>query len=107
MSGDRTKLPKWAQRELERLERDLESAQQKLAAGPEDSNTFADPYAAAPRPLGRDVAVEFHTGSDRDERVIVRVDGDKVNIYGGDSLRIFPMSSNVIEVQPKRFGAKR
>jgi hypothetical protein len=102
--GDRTKLPKWAQRELERLERDLEFAYQKLSAGPEDSNTFADPYASAPRPLGKDVTVEFRTGPERSERVLVRVEKGKLNINGGDSLRIQPISGNVIEVQPKRFG---
>ena len=104
MRGDRTKLPTWAQRVLERLERDLEYAEQRLTAGPEDSNTFADPYAEASRPLGRDVSVEFRTGPTRSERVIVRVNKDKVNIHGGNSLRIFPSSSNVIEVQPARFG---
>ena len=103
MSGDRAKLPKWAQQELQRLEQDLAHAEEKLAAGPEDSNTFADPYADAARPLGRDTTVEFRFGPETSEKIQVRIDGDKLYVYGGDSLAIAPRSSNAIYVKAERW----
>jgi len=54
-----SRLPKWAQNRIEVLERNLESARAKLAAGPEDSDTFADIHTAAVRPLGRGTLVRF------------------------------------------------
>ena len=101
---DRAKLPKWAQQELRRLEADLRDAHARLGAGPDDSDTFADPYADAPRPLGKGTTVEFRTGPNRfGDRVLVSVGKDRVRIHGGDSLHIYPSASNVIEVKPGRF----
>lgn len=98
---DITKLPKWAQSELRRLERDLASARETLAAGPEDSNTFADPYSTR-RPLGADPTILFVLG-ERDE-IRVRVDRDShgrayldVNASSG-RLMVHPRSSNGIEL---------
>jgi hypothetical protein len=98
---DITKLPKWAQREISRLTRDLVANKAKLAQGPENSNVFADPYSDAPRPLGRDTSISFRlTDEDRrSNRVIVRMDGDKLVIQGGDSLSILPRASNSFYVR--------
>lgn len=101
--SDRTRLPKWAQREIERLENDLASANRKLAEGPEDSDTFADPYSDTPRPLGKGTSVEFRLGPEIADKIHVRIERGKVNVYGGDYLRIYPQASNVINVVPDRF----
>ena len=90
----RDRLPKWAQRELGRLERDLADVQERLAAGPADSVVFADPYDDAPRPLG-DAAVRFHFGR---HRVVVRVEEDGLEINGSRML-IEPRAANAIVIR--------
>ncbi len=105
MRGDVTKLPKWAQREIIHLERDLADARAKLSAGPEDSNTFADPYGAAPRPLGNDSTIRFALGDPDDWGSFIEayVEGDHVVIRGGNGLAVLPEASNVIQVKPVRW----
>lgn len=98
-------LPKWARQEIARLTRDLESARAQLAAGPEESNTFADPYSEAPRPLGKDTTIEFHVG---DNKLRVRIDrtsrGDEyIDVNGGDMLQIEPRASNGVMIRMRRF----
>lgn len=46
------RAPVWAQNELNRLARDLADARRRLADGPEDTDTWADPYSSPSRPLG-------------------------------------------------------
>jgi hypothetical protein len=102
MQHDRSKLPKWAQQDLERLERDLAHAQNKLTAGPEDSNTFADPYADAPRPLGKGAIIEFSLGER--SRIRTRIEHDHkgnayVEVNGDDLLTVEPRSGNAIRIR--------
>lgn len=95
---DRTNLPKWAQNEISRLERDLAYERDKLAQGPENSNTFAEPYATTPRPLGENPNIEFRLGDKWGDKINVRIEGDKLQILGGSRITIFPESSNTFSV---------
>jgi len=109
MRGERdiNKLPKWAQQKIERLENDLAYAKERLTAGPENSNTFADPYGD-PRPLGEGTAIEFHLGGadDRHKRIRVRItERGWLDINGGDMLIVRPNASNSIEVKSERWSA--
>jgi hypothetical protein len=102
------KLPRWAQQEIERLTRNEAHYAAKLRAGPEDSDTFADPYSdSARRPLGRGTTIEFVLGQDRfgrDKRINVRTeaqhDGTVVLDVSGSNSRIavLPRASNSIEI---------
>jgi hypothetical protein len=56
---DTSKLPTWAQVRIAHLENRLASAQAALTAGPKDSDTVADPFSEAPRPLGSGLTVRF------------------------------------------------
>jgi hypothetical protein len=56
---DLSKIPKWARQEIERLRADNEAMAARLAAGPGDSDVFADPYSDVKRPLGRGTMIEF------------------------------------------------
>lgn len=97
----RLRLPKWAQQELSRLERDLEHFQAKLREGPEDSNTFADPYGDAPRPLGASPVIEFRVGNGR-FRVAVEADRGvfgRISVNGDQPVSIKPGASNSFEVE--------
>lgn len=104
---DRTKLPIWAQKELERLERDVDRYKAKLSEGPEDSRAFLNPYSAAPTPLGSDPRVQFKLGKDRfghDFEVNLTIDGNLLYVYGsGGRLAFLPNASNTgyIEVRDR------
>lgn len=111
---DISKLPLWAQREIVRLRADLEDATKTLAAGPEDSNTFADPYFGwepgrsekGGRPLGHDTMVEFRMESGGYFHVQIKSQGGEeyLDVYHAEGPRrstpaVFPRSSNTFEVR--------
>lgn len=98
---DISKLPKWAQNEIERLQHNLDSAHKRLAAGPEDSDTFADPYYDTPRPLGCGTAIEFRVGPDWNQKFQARLIGEKLQIHGGDTIVVLPHASNVVSLELK------
>lgn len=105
--SDVKKLPKWAQNLIYKLERDLESAHAKLSAGPEDSNTIADPHSDPFRPLGTDTTIRFKVGEEWHEYIDVRVRTDHkgesyIYLMGGDSISIEPESSNTATVRLRR-----
>jgi hypothetical protein len=103
---DLTKLPKWARQEIERLQRDLEYAHERLEAGPDDSRVFAEPYSDHPRPLGHDAHIAFVPeggGSIIGDGFKVSIVADGIEVYGGDSLSIYPRSSNVVLIKRERF----
>jgi hypothetical protein len=102
MRHDITKLPKWAQREISRLERDLAAAYEKISTGPEDSRIIANPHGSAPAPLGSTATIQFSLGERWSEKVEVYIDGDAVVLRGGDGLTIQPWSGNVIKLRPTR-----
>lgn len=60
------RAPVWAQHEMNRLARDfiLADAQRRLADGPEDTDTWADPYSNPPRPLGSPRIIRHHYAKD-------------------------------------------
>lgn len=99
---DITRLPKWAQQRIITLENSVAYHKAKLAEGPEHSDTFADPHGT-PRPLGKSAMVEFvfstrEDGSSKDY-VSARKEGNKLVIYGSDSIAIYPASSNLAYVK--------
>jgi len=99
---DRSKLPKWAQREIERQERDIAYLQGKLAAGPENSDTFADPYSeGAMRPLGRGTTVEFRINPQSKIRcrVMNTHRGPVLDVNGDVGIYIEPTASNAIRIR--------
>jgi hypothetical protein len=100
--GDVTKLPKWAQVEIRRLERDLEAAYEKISTGPEDSRIIANPNSAAPTPLGTTTLIQFSLGEHWGEKIEVYLEGDAVVLRGGDGLTIQPWAGNVIKLRSTR-----
>ena len=106
---DRTKLPVWAQNEISRLERDVEYYKTRLAAGPEDSDTFANPHDDAPTPLGQGTLIQFGVRPGPRFRVRLqdrrgRVDDERpeLEISADDMLEIIPWASNVVRVRVRR-----
>jgi hypothetical protein len=90
------RLPRHAQYEIQRLARDLADAQSRLAAGPEDSDTFADPYNTTPRPLGKGTTVRFG-GAGSDGTFVVKYQDGELEVTagtGGKRLVIIPRISN-------------
>jgi hypothetical protein len=101
---DTARLPKWAQRRLQKLENDVAFYTAELAEGPENSDTFADPHSdTARRPLGTGTLIRFaitkrDDGSVRDY-IDARLDGDTLEIRASRRLTITPQSSNVVHAR--------
>ncbi len=101
---DRTKLPKWAQDELTRLESDVARWKAKYEAGPADSDTFADDYLSR-RPLGTGERIVFviepgKVGHSIERRIDARLVGRELEVHGyADSLAIIPSASNHVKVR--------
>ena len=110
-AGDVTRLPKWAQRRIEVLERALAYERAKLAQGPEGSMAFADPHSEAPRPLGPRPHIRFLVGETlrgRYQEIDISLadrqpDGiRRLQIMGSDSILVCPRSTNLVEIEVKR-----
>lgn len=103
---DITKLPLWAQNKIQVLQNRLDSANAKLAAGPEDSNAFANPYSDAPQPLGKDPNIVFQIPNPRSPdahpwqfRVTLEDDQLYVNASGSGEMVVLPRASNAFYVR--------
>ena len=107
MRGDATKLPKWAQAEIARLERSVAYWQAKASEGPEDSTVFLDDFSDAPRPLGEDPIITFkRCGMGlADIRVSRMKPGSNVLDISctEGTLEVTPQSGNVIRVRAGRW----
>lgn len=95
------KLPQWVQRELRRLERDVEDWKTQATAGPEDSNTFIQRFGND-TPLGDSPRVQFRLGEGWHQSIEVRVEGDHVIVHGGSGLLVEPRAANSISLRPTR-----
>jgi hypothetical protein len=107
MAGERNResLPKWAQQELHRLERDLESWRSRATAGPEDSDTFlwgGGIGGEHDKPLGRRAQILFRFGKRWHDEFQVQLKGEELWINGGDGLAVLPHSSNVVKLRIQR-----
>lgn len=101
-ADDLSRLPRWAQNRITALERDLAAARARLAAGPEDSDTFADPYSTdAVRPLGQGPLVRFG-GPGFDCTFDVTWQDDGIAIQGNSGwpreMVIRPQASNTVRL---------
>lgn len=103
------RLPQWAQRELENLERTVAYLRGKLAEGPENSDTFVDHLGAERRtPLGQRPRISFHLEEPGEagwnahgsvEAHTLEVRGRRVlALTGQPGLQVLPRSSNQVWV---------
>lgn len=93
------RLPKWAQREIDRLTMRLREASERLSAGPGDSNVFAHPYCDNPTPLGRDTMVKFVMGEASGDALHVGIFEDGLRVYGHRGIVIQPRARNAVDVR--------
>jgi hypothetical protein len=95
------RLPRQVRFYIQRLEQDLAGARATLAAGPADSDTFADSYGSTPRPLGRSTDVRFG-GMGFDSTFNVRMlEGElyvKGNDGSGERMIVIPESANSVRL---------
>ena len=105
------KLPMWAQNEfgsLQRINAELLAQNAALTAGPEESDTIADPKihmmrdGRTARPLGNGTEVEFLLSDMGDDHIDVKIvdsNGRRVlQITGGYALNIEVQASNILHV---------
>lgn len=101
MAYDLTKLPKWAQNEIDRLQRNVEHWKAQALAGPETSDTWIEHHAGRGRtPLGEGVHVVFTLPGGHELQVYreghqLRIAGD-----GHSAIAAVPQASNVLWVRP-------
>jgi len=114
MRGKIENLPKFAQDEIRRLEREVAYWQGVASIGPENSRAFANPYSDAPQPLGSDPHVQFITvpGEEGTRRGKIKVclrdrhDGStELEVYTDEGMLVKPQSSNVITVRSVPLGS--
>ena len=96
------RLPKWAQQRITVLEQNLARAHAKLNAGPDDSDTFADPYGEAQRPLGTGTRIDFVLRPGTGGSFHVNLVDGRLRVHGGDAVHVLPRAANAIEIELER-----
>lgn len=101
------KLPKWAQDRIRVLEMRVAEAAAREATGPEDSNTFANPYGdmtegSAATPLGKDELIRFVIDGDKRKHFDVRLDGHELQVHGSWGLVLRGSSTNLFYMELDR-----
>jgi hypothetical protein len=95
-----SKLPKYAQNRIVKLEQDLAAAHRRLAEGPEDSRVFLDPSNRTPRPLGVSPTVRFYPHGRTGDYIDVRVDEPGfIAVRTSGHLLLSTVASNGVEVR--------
>jgi hypothetical protein len=101
---DRTKLPKWAQQEFERLEANIKSLEKERREMMGESNKPTNVYIWDGMDLiklPRRTQIRFGDDSSR-AYFDVRIDEDgQLRILGGDWYSIYPEASNAIRLTPR------
>ena len=94
------KLPKWAQRELSRLELLTKTLNQRISEfnGESETNAYLT-EGFDERPLMNDAQIEFRTGEKQANKVSVCVSNGSVQVYAnsrtGKDMIIRPVASNI------------
>lgn len=100
---DITKLPKWAQHRINKLEADVESLERKITeVETRDTDVFIwQGMMEDDIPLPRGSRIVFRVdGGDRNNYFHASlIEDGSLEIYGGASFEISPSSSNVIRVK--------
>lgn len=98
---DTSKLPKWAQQRIDKLERDVEYWKARATEGPENSDTFISWPMDSPKPLGSGYNIRFVVGSGSGDYIEVRnqQDGSVEVRTAWRGMRIHPTASNTIVVR--------
>lgn len=109
------RAPQWYRDLVSSLMRDNDGLRAMLQAGPEDSDTVADPYGDAPRPLGQGPTIRF--SPDPDNNAMARFEV-RLTEYGAlrvsadtsinDELVVQPWSANTLYLKfvPRQKGSK-
>jgi hypothetical protein len=106
---DVTRLPVWAQdlingkdMEIDLLRRDLEGLRRQVAADPEGSDVFANPYGT-PQPLGSGTVISFSAAGKPTEGFIAELGPDglvvRTQTGGRARLGVFPGAANEVTLR--------
>lgn len=102
------RLPRWAQDTLKSLRRQVEDQKMRaddarMAGGPEDTDTILDPYDDTPVRLKKGEHVRFLLGPDDYQWIECSVQKfgrfNIVRVISGDSLLVYPSSSNAAHLR--------
>lgn len=95
------KLPRWAQEDLRRAMRRIRELRERVEAGPENSNTFTDPYGANPTPLGINRKIGFYLPEGRYtvEPSLRTVGVGGLTVFTQGLMLIQPRSGNSVDIR--------
>jgi hypothetical protein len=106
MSDDISKLPKWAQNEIELLRRDLNSAKNEAhqlrekAFGGSGIVAIEEYEIDGPNTFLPDTAsIVFSFGSEWWEKITVTHEGTSIKVRGGAAIKVSPEVANVVSVE--------
>lgn len=95
------RLPKYAQLELQRLQRNLEAAYARLDEGPATSPIVADPHSAQPRRLGSTRSARFHLGEPGERPYFdATIARGELRVTGVPGMVVRPHAGNVVMLVP-------
>lgn len=102
VDGDITKLPRWAQRRIEKLEGDVRYWKGLATVGPDVSDTFAQ-AVDGDTPLGAERRVKYMMGGEWDSYIEAHTFKDStgpryVQVRGARTLSIVPQATNSFRV---------
>lgn len=103
MVEDITKLPKWAQRRIQTLERDNADLVAQLTAGDADTDVHILDYVHGDRPLPRHTVIKFTLSNGGYVQCRVNDKRDCVNVMTEEALHVQPEVTNVINVWTARW----
>jgi hypothetical protein len=99
---DVSRLPQWAQHEINRLTRDVEYWKSKATEGPEDSRVHVV-YRTGTRPLDSYAQIAFRWPDEQAFRgyhqITAVIEDDALRIVGDGSILVQPWAANVIKVR--------
>lgn len=102
------RLPSWARQEIERLERTVADLENRIAVGPEDSDTFVVGYSRPDTPLGERTTIRFNLdvdGGGRSGYIEAGIQegtwagGRVLVVRGAESLEILSGSGNMVFIR--------
>lgn len=100
-----SRLPKWAQAELQRLRRELDAERQQveeLKGNIPDSDTFVLDYLRSNAPLPRGSRIGFYPKPDNDhlrQQIQVYCEAGKLRVQGDYALIVRPSASNTLTIE--------
>jgi len=94
------RLPKWAQREISRLNREIEHLLDKIRERDQGAGRIVvDAYSDEAFRVSETAVIKFEIGDNTGNSITIHINNDALHINGSDCFAVLPMSSNDVEIK--------